>query len=157
MTLASWPLWTWDWIRMAMITSHLFDHSQFRWSCCWKPSKTVENGHIKFWETGISSKWTDEIPLLHFSSYSARKNKKLRRQIQMHPGGPRLDAATAIIAATFGHWRRKVAAATAIIAAMLGHWRQAACCLPCLLSKAPGHLSLQLSPLAMGPAPALGG
>ena len=42
-------------------------------------------------------------------------------------------------------------------AAMLGHWRQAACCLPCLLSKAPGHLSLQLSPLAMGPAPALGG
>ena len=27
----------------------------------------------------------------------------------------------------------------------------------CLLSKAPGHLSLQLSPLAMGPAPALGG
>ena len=75
----------------------------------------------------------------------------------MHPGGPRLDAATAIIAATFGHWRRKVAAATAIIAAMLGHWRQAACCLPCLLSKAPGHLSLQLSPLAMGPAPALGG
>ena len=42
-------------------------------------------------------------------------------------------------------------------AATLGHWRQAACCLPCLLSKAPGHLSLQLSPLAMGPAPALGG
>ena len=71
----------------------------------------------------------------------------------MHPGGPRLDAATAIIAATFGHWRRKVAAATAIIAAMLGHWRQAACCLPCLLPKAPGHLVTAAVATRYGPGP----
>ena len=75
----------------------------------------------------------------------------------MHPGGPRLDAATAIIAATLGHWRPKVAASIAVVPLRwaTGGRLPAACPACCLRPQVTW--SLQLSPLAMGPAPALGG
>ena len=63
----------------------------------------------------------------------------------MHPGGPRLAAVTAIIAATLGHWRPKVAASIAVAPlcwATGGRLPAAcpACCRHCLVPKALGHL-----------------